>query len=327
MSGQVLLQVRGLTKRFATGGGWLRHHKTVLHGVSLDLYAGEVLALVGESGSGKSTVARLVSLVEPADGGEVLLEGRSLLDASGAADRLAVRSRVQMVFQDPFGSLNPAHRVGYPIARSLLLHGRATRGSVRSRVAALLEEVGLTPGSAVADKFPHELSGGERQRVAIARALAVEPRVLLADEPTSMLDVATRQGVLDLLGRLRRERGLAVLLITHDLTAARSLSDRIAVLYAGHVVETGPSEQVLRYPAHPYTRSLLAALPHGDGSFLATPPPQGGALPPAATGCPFAPRCPLAAERCAVAPEPRAVGPNQTVCCHFASHLQHPAST
>ena len=327
MSEQPLLQVRGLTKRFATGGGWRREHKTVLHGVSLSLRAGEVLALVGESGSGKSTVARLISLVEPADGGEVLLNGRDLLAASDATARLAVRGQVQMVFQDPFGSLNPAHRVGYPIARSLLLHGRAERGSVRARVAALLEEVGLSPGAVVAEKFPHELSGGERQRVAIARALAVEPQILLADEPTSMLDVATRQGVLDLLGRLRRDRGLAVLLITHDLTAARTLAERIAVLYAGHVVETGPADEVLRHPAHPYTRSLLAALPHGDGSFLATPPPQGGAHLPATSGCPFAPRCPLATARCATAPAPTSAGKDHTVFCHAASHSAHPAST
>ena len=326
MSRQPMLQVRGLTKRFATGGGWLRRHKTVLHGVDVELYAGEVLALVGESGSGKSTVARLISLVEPADGGEVLLEGRDLLRADSAAARRAVRRDVQMIFQDPFGSLNPAHRVGYPIARSLLLHGRAKRGEVRARVAALLEEVGLTPGATVADKFPHELSGGERQRVAIARALAVEPRVLLADEPTSMLDVATRQGVLDLLARLRRERGLAILLITHDLTAARSLAERIAVLYAGHVVESGSAEQVLRHPRHPYTQSLLAALPHGDGSFLGTPPPEGGTRPPAATGCPFAPRCPKAASACTVAPAAREAEPGHLVHCHFVSSTHDPVA-
>lgn len=325
MSRSPVVEVRGLTKRFATGGGWLRTHKTVLHGVSLELYAGEVLALVGESGSGKSTVARLMSLVEPADGGEVLMGGRDLLKAGSAAERRAVRAELQMIFQDPFGSLNPAHRVGYPIARSLLLHGRAKRGEVRARVAALLEEVGLTPGAAVAEKFPHELSGGERQRVAIARALAVEPRVLLADEPTSMLDVATRQGVLDLLSRLRRERGLAILLITHDLTAARSLAERIAVLYAGHIVESGSAEAVLRHPRHPYTQSLLAALPHGDGSFLGTPPPEGGARPPAKTGCPFAPRCPKATAACAVAPEAREVAPGHIAFCHFVSSPSDPS--
>ncbi len=314
-----MLEVRELTKSFATGGGWSRKHKPVLYGVSFSVARGEVLALVGESGSGKSTVARIISLVEPSEGGEVMMDGRDLLQAATVQERRAARAQVQMIFQDPFGSLNPAHRVGYPIARSLLLHGRAKRGEVRARVAALLEEVGLAPGAQVAEKFPHELSGGERQRVAIARALAVEPQLLLADEPTSMLDVATRQGVLELLGRLRRERGRGVLLITHDLTAARALADRIAVLYAGHIVETGPADEVLRHPRHPYTQSLLAALPHGDGRFLSTPAAAGGGRPPAVTGCPFAPRCPHAVAACAQAPETALIGLGHRVACHLVT--------
>jgi oligopeptide/dipeptide ABC transporter ATP-binding protein len=205
---------------------------------------------------------------------------------------------MQMVFQDPFASLNPVHTVAYHLERPLLRHGRATGADLKPRVHALLESVGLTPAESFAHRYPHELSGGQRQRVAVARALAVEPDVIIADEPTSMLDVSTRRGVLQLLRGLTRERGIGILFITHDLASARHLADRILVLYAGRVVESGRTSEVLASPRHPYTRLLLSAVPDG-ADFLHTPlPVKAGAGPAPPRGCAFAPRCPQADARC-----------------------------
>ena len=250
-----LLELRGIEKRFASGGV-LRPRRTVaaLQGVSLRIARGEALALVGESGSGKSTLARIVLRLTRPDAGQVLLGGRDVPETP------AFRARVQMVFQDPFASLNPVHDVLHHLARPLLRHRRARPDEVRGKAEALLRTVGLEPASEMLDRHPHQLSGGQRQRVAIARALAAEPEVLVADEPTSMLDVSLRAGVLDLLARLKRERGLAILLITHDLASAAALADRVAVLSRGRIVEEGPARRVLDAPEHEYTRALLAAV-------------------------------------------------------------------
>ncbi len=279
-----LLEVRGLTKTYAAGGlfGGGRRVQAV-QDVSFGIARGEAVALVGESGSGKSTIARLLMRLEPATAGEILLDGESVLAREPHGASRGYRRRVQMVFQDPFGSLNPAHDIAHHLTRPLLrLHGlnpahdvahhldrtivnlapapAGPKGALRERVLGLLRTVGLEPAEEFVHRHPYELSGGQRQRVAIARALAAEPDLLVADEPTSMLDVSIRMGILKLLQQLKRERGVAILLITHDLASARFLADRIVVLRGGRVVEEGPAGQVVDAPRHEYTRALLAAI-------------------------------------------------------------------
>lgn len=254
-----LLEVRNIRKSFAAPGLWSVSRNVVVKDVSFTVAAGEAVALVGASGSGKSTLARLVLRLEHADAGELLLDGVDVLKAEPRRASLAYRSKVQMVFQDPFASLNPVHSVEHHLTRPLQRHRRATAADARERSLALLRRVGLEPAEDFIDKLPFELSGGQRQRVAIARALAVEPRLLIADEPTSMLDVSIRVGVLNLLASLKEESRLGILLITHDLASARYLADRVVVLHQGEVVEEGPVSQVLASPTHPYTRTLLDA--------------------------------------------------------------------
>ncbi len=260
-----LLEVRGLSKGFSSGGLLRRHPgRRVVDEVSFTVQRGEAVALVGASGSGKSTIARLLLRLTAPDAGAILLDGEDVLRREPGGASLAYRRRVQLVFQDPFASLNPVHTVAHHLERPLLRHGRCGgRGEpLRRRVLELLRTVGLEPAEELLGRHPHGLSGGQRQRVAIARALAVEPDLLVADEPTSMLDVSIRTGVLNLLARLKRERGLAILLITHDLASARYLADRLLVLHQGRVVEEGPSRALLTSPSHPYTRALLAAAAH-----------------------------------------------------------------
>lgn len=320
-----LLEVRGLEKTFAGRGFPARRPPVVAaRDVSFRLDRGEAVALVGESGSGKSTVARLLLRLESADGGEIRLDGRDVLGGGRRPASLAYRRRVQMVFQDPFGSLNPVHDVGYHLMRPLLRHGRADRTTARSAALELLCTVGLEPAAEFIDRHPYELSGGQRQRVAIARALAVQPDLLVADEPTSMLDVSIRMGILNLLAGLKQERGVSILLITHDLASARYLCDRVLVLFRGRVVEEGTSHDVVEAPAHPYTRALLASIadtarPAATGAPAAgTPPLRQPARPGAAgPGCPFLSRCPDAREICArIDPAPRAVH-GRSVRCHL----------
>lgn len=257
-----MVRVHGLTKRF--GGGLLRRTGVdALRDVDLEIGHGEIVALVGESGSGKSTLARCIAKLERPTAGTVEFDDGG---ERGSRASRSFRSKVQMVFQDPFGSLNPAHRVEYVLERSLRLHGLAG-ADVHEQCAQLVESVGLE--RAVLGSFPHQLSGGQRQRIAIARVLAVEPQLILADEPTSMLDVSVRIGVLNLLARLREERQIAVLYVTHDLASARYLADRILVMHRGRIVEGGESVALLADPQHPYTRMLVGAVPDPDrtGSF------------------------------------------------------------
>ena len=252
-----ILEVEGLRKDFPVGGLLSRRTIRALDGVDLTLHRGEILALVGRTGSGKSTLARVIARLETPTAGRLLLEGRDVLAEEPRRASRSYRRRVQMVFQDPFASLNPAHTVGHALGRALAVHRGTTepgRGS-----AELLDAVGLEPE--LLGARPHELSGGQRQRVAIARALACEPEVLVADEPTSMLDAPLRAGVLDLLLRLRRERDLSILYITHDLASARYLADTTVVLQAGRLVETGPTAELMEHPVHPCTRLLLSAIP------------------------------------------------------------------
>jgi peptide/nickel transport system ATP-binding protein len=317
-TGTPLLEARNLTKHFPLHGRArgrarkLRDAHTgrspVVHAVenvSLSLAEGQVTAVVGESGSGKSTLARLLCrLLEPTSG-QLLAGGRPV--PSGRRGGRGYARLVQMVLQDPFSSLNPVHDVRYHLARPLQVHGMVEPGaSLDDTITGLLERVALTPADHFIGKYPHELSGGQRQRVAIARALAVRPRVLLADEPVSMLDVSIRLGILNLLDDLRERERLAILYITHDIASARYLADTIAVMYAGQVVESGPAQAVTDRPEHPYTRLLLSAAPDPDRA--GSPAPGGRGTPPSLVtpppGCRFHPRCPQAMAVCADAVPP-----------------------
>ena len=235
-----------------------------VEGASLNLFAGHALALVGESGSGKTTVARLLAGMHAPTGGEMFFQGQPI-NLQNRSERSKYIRQVQYVFQDPFSSLNPVHSIRYHLSRPLLRHGHARGGrDVEERALALLEKVSLTPARQFLDKYPHQLSGGQRQRVSIARSLAVQPSILLADEPVSMLDVSIRLDVLNLLLKLKEEEGLAFLFITHDIASARYFAEETLVMYAGQVVEGGPTEEIIQRPQHPYTQLLLSAAPDPD---------------------------------------------------------------
>jgi len=305
MSAAPELEVVGLSKHFsagAVGRFWGRRGRLhAVDDVSFTLRPGTITALVGESGSGKSTVARVLAhLYEPSEG-SVRFGGREATRIRRRRELLRYRSQVQMIFQDPFGSLNPARTVRHHLERPLRIHRVVPRSQIDERVLELLETVGLVPPAEIAAKYPHELSGGQRQRVAIARALAVEPVVLLADEPISMLDVSIRIGILNLMTKLKEERGLAFLYVTHDLASARYLADRMLVMYAGQIVEEGPTEQVLAEPLHPYTRLLRSAVPDPHAGLRSTRIElhrrSHAAVDPGA-GCRFRERCPLAVAAC-----------------------------
>ncbi len=309
-----VLEARGLTKHFPVRRGARQAVVHAVEDVTLTLPDGGITAVVGESGSGKSTLARMLAqLIKPT-------AGAVLLDGEAAPTRKRYARAVQLVLQDPFSSLNPVHSVRYHLARPLQIHGVNGAGnglrnglrngpgngpgngqSLDSLITDLLTRVSLTPAEQFAAKYPHELSGGQRQRVAIARALAVRPRILLADEPVSMLDVSIRLGVLNLLADLREREGLTILYVTHDIASARYLADVIAVMYAGQVIESGPAARVTDEPAHPYTQLLLSAAPDPD---RAQPPSLAGrGAPPnlirPPSGCRFHPRCPHAMQVCA----------------------------
>jgi peptide/nickel transport system ATP-binding protein len=297
--GALALETTGLSKDFRLGRGKTLH---AVRDVSLGLYKGAVVALVGESGSGKSTVARMLAGQEKPTAGTVTLDGQ-LVSVSGTRAFRRYKSEVQYVFQDPFGSLNPVHTVGYHLSRAVKLHqGRGI--NVQQQVIALLEQVRLTPAAQFIAKYPHELSGGQRQRVSFARALAAQPKVMLADEPVSMLDVSIRLEMLNLLDDLCKRLHLALLYITHDIASARYFADEVLVMYAGQVVERGPAEDITQQPAHPYTQLLIASAPDPDnlGSVLKSGNSAlragGTASGPALVGCPFSTRCPLADDKC-----------------------------
>jgi oligopeptide/dipeptide ABC transporter ATP-binding protein len=285
-------------------------------GVDLRIARGEALGLVGESGSGKSTIGRLLLRLLRPTGGTVRFDGADITALDRGALR-PMRRRMQMVFQDPFGSLNPRMTVGAAVADGMLLHRIAPRDEARDRVAALLARVGLPPEAAA--RPPRALSGGQRQRVAIARALAVEPDFLVADEPVSALDVSVGAEILALLRELRAERGLALLFVSHDLGAVRALCDRVAVLYLGRVMEEAPAEALFSDPRHPYTRALLSASPSRPGRARGPRIVLSGEIPsPAAppSGCVFRTRCPHALPACAdEVPELREVAPGRHAAC------------
>jgi peptide/nickel transport system ATP-binding protein len=305
------------------GLGGLVGKQTVLRalsGVSIRLEAGRALALVGESGSGKSTAARLLARVYTPARGHILFRGEAVEHLGGQGLR-DYRSNVQMIFQDPFGSLNPTQPIAHHLERPLRIHRPSlSRKEVRETCEVLLAQVGLVPAADFLKRRPHELSGGQRQRVAIARALSVEPSVLLADEPTSMLDVSVRLGILNLLEDLKQQRRLASLYITHDIATARYFAEDIAVMYAGHIVEQGPSEAVTTTPRHPYTQLLIQSVPNpahkisGRSARRATDIPIWTAE---SRGCPFVSRCPRATAVCKeTMPGPTIVGESHMVRCH-----------
>jgi peptide/nickel transport system ATP-binding protein len=319
-----LLRTEGLTRHFRLGG--LLSHRTLhaVDDVSLDIRPREIVALVGESGSGKSTVARLLALLYRPTAGRILYRGQPVDALRSRRELRWYRSQVPMVFQDPYSSINPVFRVSHGVMRALKLHRpELNPRERRDEAERVFESVGLSPAGEMLQKFPYEMSGGQRQRVGFAQALAVRPSLILADEPVSMLDVSIRAGILNLMLDLRDRTGVSILFITHDIASARYVADRIAVMYAGHVVEAGPIEEVLANPRHPYAQLLVAAVPdpHRRGEVevgAATgEPPQ--VIDPK-EGCRFMPRCPLAIEVCSrVTPRLTSMGPDHAAACHVAA--------
>lgn len=295
-SSDIVLDVQHLTKRFPVGGAFDKREVHALQDVSFSMPRARIIALVGESGSGKSTTARVLARLIPPTDGTILYNGRDIVKEEPRSASLAYREDVQMVFQDPFGSLNPAHTVRHSIERPLKIHKKAKgNNALRDKVEELLDTVGLSPARETADRYPYQLSGGQRQRVAFARALAVDPKVMLADEPVSMLDVSIRIGVLNLMERLKEDNGISFLYITHDIASARYIADETNVMYAGRMVEGAESLELIDSPAHPYTQLLLSAVPNPHAGLRTEEAPARGEIPSLIDpppGCPFAPRCP-----------------------------------
>jgi oligopeptide/dipeptide ABC transporter ATP-binding protein len=323
----VVLQVSNLRKLFPVSRGivgtvLLRPLRYVhaVDGVSFSMARGEILGLVGESGSGKTTTALCVlGLIEPTKG-EILFNGQSVPALVHSRDRQSLRRQMQIIFQDPYESLNPRQTVFATVAEPVEVH-RLTRGREQKveRVTAALNAAGLRPPETFFKRYPEDLSGGQRQRVVIAGALVLNPRLLVADEPVSMLDVSIRAEILNLLRELRDEHGITILYITHDLATAAHFTDRVAVMYLGRIVEIGPTKTVLRDPRHPYTKALLSVIPvpnprrRRKRMILVGETPNPIDLP---SGCRFHPRCPVASDECSqTEPQLRSVGPDHQVAC------------
>jgi oligopeptide transport system ATP-binding protein len=322
-----ILELRDVRTHFPIHEGFVfkRQVGTVkaVDGVTLTVQRGEVLGLVGESGCGKSTLARTILQLVPTTGGTVILEGKNLT-AGSTAEVHGIRRDLQMVFQDPFASLNPRMTVFATLAEPLLVHGVCTSAEVTNQVAELMQLVGLSPR--FMQKYPHEFSGGQRQRIAIARALALRPKVIIADEPVSALDVSIQAQILNLLAELTRKMNLSLLFIAHDLSVVKHISDRVAVMYLGKIVELGSAVEVIEHPVHPYTRALVSAIPTPNPDVersrqrivLAGDPPS-PINPPA--GCAFHPRCPHAQERCRTGVPPLAAFKDREVACVRAGEI------
>jgi peptide/nickel transport system ATP-binding protein len=319
-----LLRTEGLTRHFKIGNALSRRTLHAVDDVSLAIGSREIVALAGESGSGKSTIARLLAKIYRPTAGEIYFEGRPVSQIRSRRDLLRYRGDVPMVFQDPFSSINPVFRASHGLLRALKLHRPELSAAQRHDEAVrALEAVGLTPAAEVLQRFPHELSGGQRQRLGFAQALALRPKLVLADEPVSMLDVSIRIGLLNLMAGLRDDQGVSVLYITHDIASARYVADRLIVMYAGQIAESGPVEDVLARPRHPYTQLLLSAVPDpraplsiGAETDRGEPPRVIDPQP----GCRFRWRCPLAIEEChSVTPPLRELLPDHQAACHVAT--------
>jgi peptide/nickel transport system ATP-binding protein len=320
-----LLETKDLSRHFKVGGKLFSHQ--MLHAVddvNLTINEREIVALVGESGSGKSTMARLLAQVYKPTTGQITFQGKDLAQLRGRKAQLKYRSDVPMVFQDPFASLNPVYKVSHGIKRGLKLHRPELSASERhEELLRVVSAVGLNPPEEIIERYPYELSGGQRQRIGFAQALAYRPKLILADEPVSMLDVSIRIGLLNVMAKMRDEEGVSILYITHDIASARYVSDRVMVMYGGHVVEAGPTESVLADPQHPYTQLLLSAVPDPRAPLEITTE-AAKAEPPAVIdpqpGCRFRARCPIAIDRCAhVTPLLQIVEPEHTAACHVAA--------
>ena len=314
------LEVTGLTKNYNVGSVGRTKVVHALNDVDLTVARGEVLGLVGESGSGKSTFARTVALLERPTSGVIKVNGQLVPNNLNARRLRHHRRLVQMIFQDPYTSIDPLHKIRYAVGRPLRTFKIVPRSAEPEAINQILTEVGLVPPNDFLRRYPYQLSGGQRQRVGVARALAARPVLLLADEPTSMLDVSIRLNIMNLLLDLQQSQGLSLVFVTHDLAGASYMSDRIAIMYAGHLVEVGPAEDVMGEPRHPYTQLLRRAAPDPSTHFgretrfeARGDPPDLTDLPP---GCPFAPRCPQARSECRTAlPAWRSVAPDHKVRC------------
>jgi oligopeptide transport system ATP-binding protein len=319
MTDEALLEARGVARHFAVREGLLRTRQLrAVDGVDLVIQPGETLGIVGESGCGKSTLARLLLGLLPPSAGEVHFQGRPLRTQGNA-----MRKDLQVIFQDPYSSLNPRMTVGEIVERPLIVHKLGTRADRRQRVAELFGWVGL-PAESVS-RYPHEFSGGQRQRVAVARAIATRPKLVVADEPTSALDVSVQAKVLNLLKDLQAALGLTYVFISHDMRVVRHMCDRLAVMYLGRIVEQGATEDVFLNPRHPYTRVLLGAVPNMDphrtrARMAVEGEPPSPLSPP--SGCHFHPRCAWAVDQCRViSPALRILSPDHLAACHLAEEL------
>jgi peptide/nickel transport system ATP-binding protein/oligopeptide transport system ATP-binding protein len=321
--GDTLVEVRDLVKHFPISKGIIIKHKVgsvrAVDGVSFEVKAGETLGIVGETGCGKSTTARLITRLLEVTSGEVLFEGRDITKLKGP-DLKAIRREMQMIFQDPYSSLNPRKTVGAIIADPFVIHGLETGpGERKKRVQELMDRVGLNPEHY--NRYPHEFSGGQRQRIGVARALALKPKLIIADEPVSALDVSIQAQILNLLRELQREFGLTMIFIAHDLAVVRHMCDRVAVMYLGKVVEMAPSDALYSQPRHRYTGALLSAVPVADPE-LATRERHllGGDVPSPAnppSGCRFHPRCSHAGPICSTQePALTEMGQGTVAACH-----------
>src|SRR3989442_1557863 len=318
-----LLRTVDLTKHFRLGGFLSSRYLHGVDGINLSIHEDEIVALVGESGSGKSTIARLIAGVYKPTAGDILHRGQSVKGLRSRGEVLAYRGRVPMVFQDPYGSLSPVYQVSHGIMRALKLHRPdLSRRGRQDEAERLLEAVGLVPARDFLSKYPYQLSGGQRQRIGFAQALACRPELILADEPVSMLDVSVRIGVLNLMATLRRRERISFLYITHDIASARYVADRLIVMYAGHLAEAGPVEEVLARPRHPYTQLLLSAVPDPRAELHVTEETDMGEPPRVidpTPGCRFRWRCPLVIDEChQVTPVLRELVPGHSAACHVA---------
>jgi len=314
-----LLKAVDLTRHFRLGGLFSKHSLHAVDDLDLSIREREIVALVGESGSGKSTVARLVARVYKPTRGEIYYRGRPLRSLRSRKHQMWYRGEVALVLQDPFSAFHPVFRISHGVMRNLALHRPELNGAERRKEAErVCEAVGLSPK--MLTRFPYEMSGGERQRIGFAQALAVLPKLILADEPVSMLDVSIRIGVLNMMAGLRDREGVSLLYITHDLASARYVADRVMVMYAGHLVEEGPTEAVLSSPKHPYTQLLLsaAAEPTEKDAEVAADSGEPPKVIDPGEGCRFRWRCPYAIEKCALlTPRPAPIG-EARVACHVA---------